>query len=238
MTHNEAFFLRPWCNYYCAAFQPDNVYLLDHGSTDDSIAAACARHPGVHVEAVENAKVHDHGWMRDTIKAKQTELLQDYEVVVYAETDEFLVAAGPEGLVGLLESFRTDPGRMSIRATAWHPIHQFLLGEPDLKPVEGQSLLEDRASMWRLPGYDKTPVTKVPLEYGLGFHQVVGSDAEASPALVLLHAWMIDLTMFREKRMLTLSDAQQALLTRRFARFASSGDRHPIPDAWKAALVW
>jgi hypothetical protein len=239
LTHNEALFLRVWCNYYCPLFSPENVFILDHDGQDDSVASASERHPGLHVSRVTNPIVNDHGWMRTLIQETQARLLEDYEVVVYAETDEFLIPEKDESLTALLERFRVDPDRQLLQATAWHPIHQFRSGEPPLVPAESHSLLESRGSMWRLPSYDKTLVTKAPLQYELGFHKLVGAeDTTPDPDLILLHAWMVDLAVFRQKRRLTDLDARQAFLTRRIGQFVSTGTATPIPARWKTALTW
>lgn len=239
ITHDEAFFLRVWCNYYCPLFSPQNVFILDHDSHDESVATAVGRHPGVHVSKVEHARVNDHAWMRGVVESTQAKLLEDYEVVVYAETDEFLISTEDESLMALLEGFRADPNAQTMRATGWHPIQQLRSGEPPLVPAEGETILERRNTMWRLPSYDKTLVTKTPLTYEPGFHKVAGDEGVSpDPRLVLLHGWMVDLTLFRQKRLLSDLDARQAFLTRRVGRFSSVGDPTPIPARWKSALVW
>lgn len=240
LTHNEAFFLRVWCNYYCPLFSPENVYVLDHASQDGSVTAAEAAYPGIHVSSVDSGVINDHAWMRDVVQSAQAALLEDYEVVVYAETDEFLISGQDESLMDYLERFRADPGQQFVRATAWHIIHQFTSGESHLRPVEGQTILEDRNSMWRLPSYDKTLVTKVPLSYEPGFHSLVSGGPSNVPDadLILLHAWMVDLAMYRNKRRVSDATARLAFLTRQVGQFVSTGAKTPIPERWKEALVW
>src|SRR5450755_1384172 len=89
IVHNEAFFLPIWRRYYGQFFAPEDMYVFDHQSSDGSTDDV-----DFHVERVTHEGV-DHRWMRNTIQAKQHELLERYDVVLINDVDE-IVAPNPK----------------------------------------------------------------------------------------------------------------------------------------------
>ena len=89
MVHNEAVFLPIWLRYYSRFFAPEDIYVLDHQSTDGSTAgggfvrdSGRARDGRPHLDGATRCEAHQH------------ELLERYDVVLATDVDE-IVAAQP-----------------------------------------------------------------------------------------------------------------------------------------------
>ena len=82
---NESIFLPIWLRHYQQYFDNQDIYVLDHHSTDGSTLNL-----PVNVKTVANDYVNDHEWLVKIAQDFQKELLKEYECVVFAESDEIL----------------------------------------------------------------------------------------------------------------------------------------------------
>lgn len=233
IVHNESLFLRLWCNYYC--WLPDvDAYVLDDSSSDGSVEDAKRRFPKLTVHRVEPGGRYDLVRLRERVEDFQRKLLEEYEVVVYTDVDEFLLTANHEGLVAFLERFRRS-GEAQARATGWHCVHR-VGEEPPMALMEGESVLKDRSVMQTLPKYDKVLISKIPSRWTNGFHGCEGMDRlKPDPNLALFHAWMIDYGAFMRKPRSYMGSA----VKRYFESYLHAmAKRAIIPDEWKALVRW
>lgn len=131
----------------------------------------------------------------------QAELLKEYQVVVFAEADEFLFVNGCL-LSERCEKF-IDENQSSLTCAGLGVIHQ--IDNEVSYSLQNTSLLQNRSSMWCLPSYNKTLITKIPLNYSIGFHKVVNGvkkeDRAPDEGLSLLHMWHFDIGTFIDRRM-------------------------------------
>ena len=89
IVHNEALWLPLWLKHYGQTFDAEDLFVLDHYSTDGSTSAL----EGVcNVVPIHRAAAFDHAWMKSVIEDFQAFLLRSYELVLFAEADEFIVA--------------------------------------------------------------------------------------------------------------------------------------------------
>lgn len=86
IAHNEKYFLPLWIKYYSQFFGMENLYILDHQSTDGSTSNL-----DCNVQVVKHKRVHDSKWLIETAKDEQKRLLQDYEYVMHPDADEFII---------------------------------------------------------------------------------------------------------------------------------------------------
>lgn len=183
IVQNEAVFLPVWLRHYGLEFDADDLYVLDHDSTDGSVDAV----KGAHVVPVHRAYSFDHRWLCSTVEDFQKFLLRSYDAVVFTDVDELLVvdpARGP-GLTAYVHSM-TAP---AARATGWNVVQGDDEGPWDpVRPTLGQ-----RRWWHRAPMYDKVLVTTVALSYDVGFHsQRTLPDLSPDPGLILLHLHRVD----------------------------------------------
>src|SRR3954468_516687 len=88
MVYNESVFLPIWLKYYSQFFAPEDIYVLDHGSTDESTNGK-----GFNRIMVPNPIV-DCAAQLQTVQGMQHELSGRYETVLYSDSDE-IVAPHP-----------------------------------------------------------------------------------------------------------------------------------------------
>lgn len=206
IVRNEPFFLRAWCNYYGNFFPHEDLYVLDNSSDDGSVEDVKSKFPNINFVEIPSELAYDHNWLRDTVQNFQRSLFESYNVVLFAESDEFLFVdesvssniyeycnAFSLGKIYNTESF--------LRSTAWEVVHNFRQEKPlKLDTNKTIHLLEDRRDMYRLPQYDKSLITKVPLRYCRGFHLVIGAENHPTKdSLSMLHAQKVDLDYYINK---------------------------------------
>jgi hypothetical protein len=203
ITRNEPFYLKIWCNYYANNFPQNDIYILDNSSDDGSVEEVRSLFPNINVVNVPSKKAYDHNWLKDTVIAFQKKLLSEYEVVCFAETDEFLIPEQTyKSLYEYCNLFRENKiiaKDLTLRSSCWAVVHQFET-EPAIDVKNDEYLLQNRNFMRRLPPYDKTLITKRPIDYCRGFHvDKANSNKPAQPDLYMFHAWHVDINIFMDK---------------------------------------
>lgn len=263
IVRNEPFFLRLWCGYYAKAFGEENLYVLDNSSDDSSVDIVKKRWPKINVKSVPSDVAFAWGWTTDVIKSFQASALNAYEVVVYADADEFLVPSQPfNSFKEYCEAFRTS-SQQWVRAEGWAVIHQI-----DVEPIlslDTSAPLQQRHAVWRAPQYDKTLVSKVPLKWAKGLHTIYDetgrklSDAPRDQRLSLIHLRDIDINVLHQRsidrrRMIRFTDkdgfhstfhgsTNRQTLEKHFRTLQGLvspgeyiGERTDVPEQWKRLL--
>lgn len=203
MLRNEAFFAREWVSYYSQQFGLDNLFILDHASDIDY---------GETFNRANVIRIPDRGNKRfdyvraDFINSFQQALLKYYDIVIYTDSDEFIVvdpAVAPN-----LRDYLANLEPFSILAPIGIQLTQKIDEEPPYE--DGTPILSQRSFGYLIPMYCKPLITKKKVDWHAGFH---GSKVrfEVDPNLYLLHLKMFDLEF-------TLS--RQAELNRRFEQGA------------------
>ena len=260
MARNQPIFLRLWCNYYCGQLGPENCWVICEPN-DVTLDDAKNLWPACHFIDLPSPFKTMHTqvdelelWRRQTVREWQEKLLQDYKCCIFADTDEFLIPA-VGGLSRYCEQF-TASGKPSVRSEGWTVVHQLKI-EPTLTLVPGNDVLEGRSLMRRLPRYDKTLLTKVPLRYSPGFHNLTTEDCTkrvnipVNANLQLLHAWQLDVSFWTERQHLCadVSQVEQFFQTG-IAPWAPlpepplrprsmyGAERCPVPEHWRGLLRW
>jgi glycosyl transferase family 2 len=252
IVQNEPAFLPVWARYYARHFAADDMFVLDHDSTDPLTVQLAA---GLHRVPVHRAESFNHEWLAETVKRFQAFLLGSYELVLFTEVDE-IVAANPErcpgGLSGLLdeESASDTP---FLRCTGYDIVHD---RHTEAALDWSQPVLAQRAYCRRSEAYSKPLLARRPLDWDIGFHDLVPAETplpDPDPRLLLLHLHRADfgtcraktlensarrwaLTDLEESRGLQNRLVDEAAFERWFeAAFHDDPDEplRPIPEAWR-----
>ena len=180
MARNESVFLPIWWRYYSQFFQPEDIYILDHESTDGSTSG-----PGFVRIPVSNPVV-DWGWHRDMLQQQQHRLIEQYDVVLCTDVDEIVAPDPRTGDLGeYLIRFRGD----FVNCRGYEILH--------LKDSEGpldftQPLLEQRLHWYFNPAYSKPLLARVPMFWHGGLHARVDGLTNDDPSLYLIHLHRVD----------------------------------------------
>jgi hypothetical protein len=185
IVQNEPKFLPMWLGYYSRFFDRSDIHILDHGSTDGStehLDGSCK------VVKVHRDRSFDHAWLKGTVEDFQAFLLRSYDVVLFAEADEFVVpdpARYPD-----LGAYIDDLEGPAACCTGYNVVHY--PDEPPLRfdePVLRQRRYWHPARRW----YSKRLLSRIPLSWHFGFHDELNAPyIEPDPALYLVHLHRVD----------------------------------------------
>jgi hypothetical protein len=180
MVRDEAFFLPIFLRYYSRFFGPEDIYVLDHGTTDGSTdVGGFVRIP------VERKKV-DNAWILERLKSHQRSLLESYDVVLTVDADEIVAPDPAWGTLGeYLEGFQEE----WVNCLGYEILH-LPDREPPLDP--SRPVLEQRGYWFAADGYDKPSLATAPTPWAVGFHGREDRELNIDPDLRLIHLHRID----------------------------------------------
>jgi|SRR6516225_2973468 len=180
MVQNESVFLPIWLRYYSRFFEPGDIYVLDHESTDGSTS-----HSGFFRIPVSHPAV-DWGWHRDTLQQHQHLLSERYDVVLCTDVDEIVAPDPRTGHLGdYIGRFRAD----FVNCRGYEILH---LRELE-KPLDvARPVLEQRSHWFFNPAYSKPLLARVPMSWHGGIHTRVDGATNDDPSLYLIHLHRVD----------------------------------------------
>lgn len=170
-----------WYRYYSQFFADEDIYLLDIGGTDGSIADFGCNI--IKADTLDYSKKKYLSKSRALSNNFKTELLKKYQYIIYSDYDEIIYH--PEGLDTYLASLSTD----SISCSGYE-IYQ----TPEETTLDFQRpVLSQRSSWFKWDLYNKPLITKIDFEWGTGFHSIVDRPSPpVDPNLLLIHLHKID----------------------------------------------
>lgn len=243
IVHDEAFYFPIWLRYYSRFFAPDDIFVLDHDTTDGSTDGSGFQRLPISRDG------WDHEWMLEKVQTLQHELIERYDVVLFAEVDEIVA---PDPALGDLGDFIDRFDDPYVQCTGRELIHRPEL-EPPLDPT--RPILEQRHWWFANEVYNKPLLATEPLNWVPGFHGLVVNGVVLDTTLHLIHLHRLDFDLCRKRhlersaRLWTEEDlrrgfgAHYRLEDDRFAQWFSTetGMRfplvmEPIPERWRGVL--
>ena len=196
ITHNESVYLPIWLSYYSKYFESQDIYVLDHDSTDGSIERARQQY-SFNCVKVHHDGVYNNQFIISTMIGAQRELLERYNLVICSDTDE-LIMADPitwPSLNAYLDNFSHDIIACNSRSI------QQQRTEPAIDLTKG--ILSQRSVWFSEPNYNKVVVTRVPIIWNSGYGAIDNSgvpyDIPIDNELVLLHMARMDFDICRAR---------------------------------------
>jgi len=187
ITHNEALFFPIWLRYYSEFFEPDDIYVLDHDSTDGSTDRdGFVRIPISH-------DTFDNLWMVENVERLQRELLGSYDVVLVTDVDEIIA---PLPAWGSLNEYIDRFDEPYVNCLGYELIH-LVDREEGFDPT--RKVLDQRDYWFSNPLYDKPALTTVPLRWQPGFHRTTDGRTRLDPDLYLIHLHRLDYRVCQER---------------------------------------
>jgi hypothetical protein len=181
IVKNESIFLPIFLRYYGQFFDAEDIYVLDHGTTDGSTDVG-----GFRREIVDHPFV-DHTWMRDTVQARQHELLQSYEVVLVCDVDE-IIAPNPRKYDGLGDYI----DRMSADYVNCRGVEVIHMKDTEPRIDLSRNILDQRHWWFRNYIYSKPLLSRVPQQWVPGFHHREDGTSNQDLQLLLIHLHRMD----------------------------------------------
>jgi hypothetical protein len=207
IQQNEYKFLPVWVNYYKKHFHGKDIYVLDHDSSDLATQAYLALQRGeINVLQVHRLESFNHVWLRNTVEGFQRFLLQSYDAVLFVEADE-IVCMSPNSKIApdlrtFIDKFMPTPGLDWVRCEGYEVIQS-----PEEAALDwNKPLLPQRRYWARSNLYSKILLSKVPIPWDLGFHNVreeiqVPTVGPYPPELKLIHLHRIDYDYCKQRHL-------------------------------------
>ena len=180
IAQNESVFLPIWLGYYSRYFAPQDIYVLDHQSTDGS-----TDRDGFVRVPVEHDSL-DFSWMVSTIETHQRRLLERYDVVLVGDVDEIVTPLPEWGSLGeYLDHFDED----FVNPFGYEILHM----RDREAPFRGDRPILDQRGFWfQNDAYNKPVLATEPLSWAPGFHTRADGEWNLEPDLRLVHLHRMD----------------------------------------------
>jgi hypothetical protein len=192
IVKNERIFLPIWLKYYSKSFAPEDIYVLDHESTDGSVEA-CQKQYGFQVITLR-WEYYDDLWRRQVACRHQLEFLRSYEYVLYSDADEVIIPDPRK--YRALKDYISKVKRDRVCCTGYFLLH---LKEEERDLDLTQPILGQRRYWYNDATYDKPLLLKEPLEWEDGFHPSSNQAIYRDPDLWLLHLHKMDFDLSWKK---------------------------------------
>ena len=193
LARDEALRLPVWLRYYKKHFAPQNIYVFDHESTDDSTFNL-----DVSVIQVRNSHYNDIEWLTKTVKAAQAFLLSQYKYVLFAGPDEFVVADPIQCPRGGLAEYIARNTQPIVRCNGWAVIQNL---SQETQPIDWSRRVFDQRRWWCWAMYDCKPLlASQPVNWCHGFHwEDDHPDRQPDPALLMVHLHRADMATLTDR---------------------------------------
>jgi hypothetical protein len=245
MVHNEPVFLPIWLGYYSRFFDPQDIYVFDNESDDDSAGGG-----GFVRMPVRHGRV-DHTWMLRTIQDLQHELLGHYDMVLVTDVDEIVA---PDPRWGTLGDYLDRFDEEWVNCLGYELLH-LRDEEPPLRL--DRPILAQRRYWYFNDAYNKAALASAPMEWTPGFHGRTDGSYNLDPDLRMIHLHRMDYELclqrhrIRSRRRWARRDARRGWAGHNriveeaeferwfyedayFERFEVKPER--IPEAWRGLL--
>lgn len=182
IVQNEAVFLPVWLKYYSKSFEPNDIYILDHDSTDgctDNLTGIA------NVIKVHHSWMHDHRWLCQKAKDFQLKLLFGHKNVLYTDVDEIIIP-NPMRYGSLFEYIKIAK-KSKVCCSGFDVVHDY----PAEPPIDfNRPLLAQRTYFYQSRHSCKPLLGKIPYKWKPGFHSA--GKIKIDPELLLIHLHRLD----------------------------------------------
>ena len=162
MVHNGGWYVPIWLKYYRQFFADEDIYIINHGSTDGSITDEIRkRHK---VSDLPFSGVISFDFLVANVSMLHAKLEGLYDYIVIADIDE-LIVADPKYFKDLREYL--DQSTLSHISVGTRSLIQ----EPEEKELDlSKPILPQRKVWFSEPDYEKPCINKVTPIWTVGFH--------------------------------------------------------------------
>lgn len=182
MAYNEPVYLPIWARYYGQIVGAQNLFIIDHGSTDDCMSQLPR---AANIIRVPRSDAFDEAPRAACVSSLQRALLQYYDAVIYGDCDE-LIVPDPEIYNSLHDAVSASP-----LLTAPIGLHLFHATDREGDLDYNRPILEQRRYCAFTQAMCKPIITKSCVEWSMGFHSA-NSRPYYSKDIYLFHLKAMD----------------------------------------------
>lgn len=182
---NDLVILDVWLKYYSKHF--DKLVVINDQTKDIYLPEIEKRKKQYNLEFIRGEEMMNVERANNKIEQVQSELLKDYEWVLFTNCDEIVVPDPKYTFDRLIEEKNQD----YISCEAYEVIE---VGE---SPIDfTQALLKQRTYWLKNPSMNKTLLSRIPLKWREGQHSLLGTEAEDSKEIADTGLYLIHLRHF------------------------------------------
>jgi hypothetical protein len=160
---NEDIFLKIFIDHYKKLTDPDNIFIIDHGST--MVSEYLRDESGIQVIRIPKGQTDEQHAAR-YFAWFQRFLLSHYEWVISSDCDELLIHR--EGIDGLKAMLSPDPSPQIIRCG--HGIGVIMDPDAEMEIDLQRPVSQQRRFMYHTPAFAKPILASAPTTWSIGFH--------------------------------------------------------------------
>jgi len=198
LFHREYFYIPFWQNYYGKLFGLNHLYVVGNLKEDESLKLFS---PTVNKIDYVPQYFADHYQHIEIVLNLQKQLLKSYDVVIFAEADQFFIP-DPDKYLNLNDYLHHNT-QDYIKVSGWNVRH-----EPEKESYYNPTkrILEQRNYWFKDPGpEDKQVIIRKPMNfYHAGFH-VCDPSVERDPDLVNMHLQKFDFNLCNSRNYIRTS---------------------------------
>lgn len=194
IVKNEKICLPIWLKYYSKQFEGEDIYVLDHESTDGSVNECLKDYNFNHI-IVKNKFAFDHQWLLDTVKKMQKKLLKSYNYVLFTECDEIIIPNLQKYFD--LKDYINKFNKACVKCKGYNIRH--LIDEED--PLDLKIPILRQRNYWEdCVWSDKPLLSNKKLNWCMGFHSAPNCSNQDLD-LMLIHLHFMDLDLLLDKHL-------------------------------------
>lgn len=227
MARNENLFLPIWLEYYSKYF--DKIVVINDRTTDGSIEECKKKYDFEEIKIKPPVKEEYLKFRLKRVEKIREQFLTDhnnYKYVVFADTDEFIVA-DPDRYLGL-DQYLHQATDQYVYCTGREIVPE------EANIVWEEPILKQRSKWWKHIACYKPAISRVNMEYGNGFHYDERDRAMAAKKNIDLGQHIMDLAD-PDVYLIHLKAIEKGLEKKRPNSHLPMNPQDPteIPEKWK-----
>lgn len=187
-VRNEPVFLPIWLMYYSRWFAPEDIYVLDHDTTDGSTSIG-----GFNRVPVGAGPEVDNRWMFAITEEYQHALIEDYDAVLITDVDELVIPRPEWGDLGEYLARFAEP---YVNCLGYEILH---LDDRESPLDPARPIFDQRGYWYSNDAYNKPLLATEAMSWDPGFHARADGEITLDPDLYLVHLHRVDYELCRAR---------------------------------------
>jgi len=205
MAHREEYFLPLWYKYYSKYFDDADMYVFNHKRKEQHTYNDGTDGLTCNVEVLIEDSLYENYWMIRTLKDKQKGLLEQYEYIIYTDTDEFIIP-DPDKYIGIMDYIDyMKENDIDAICCCCYEVVQRLEEEPEDLRWNDPILVDQRKYWINMSTYNKPLIASRPLNWSWGkhFEEVSFGGPSTNIAvdndLIMVHLYKVDYKAIKKR---------------------------------------
>ena len=195
MARNDNFFLEKWIRHYGEQIGYENLFVYLDGKDQEAPEDKSGKAHIIFCDKIEGLIGKAEPGRLAFLSARAREHLDNYDIVIGCDADEFLVVDPLLGtdLLHYLSSIKINTTVSGLGFDVGQREGEESVYDPSM------NFLRQRSYAMIAPDYTKPCVITEKIEWGVGFHRIRGHNYHIDPNLYMFHFGCFDLKMIEDR---------------------------------------